>query len=135
VEPLKLDQSPTLDDSANPAPPPTATAPAPDTVMRVDPAAMAAYTSIANTVSQQLASAAAVAAGAVDPQRLTADLGLVGADFAAKFAAAVSEHAQALSTAGKLVSAYGHTLTTYTAGVQGADEDSAGAIARTEQRP
>ncbi|NKY89200.1 hypothetical protein [Nocardia veterana] len=103
--------------------------------MRVDPAAMASYTAIANAVSQQLASAAAVAAGAVDPQRLTADLGLVGADFAAKFAAAVSEHAQALSTAGKLVSAYGHTLTTYTAGVQGADEDSAGAIARTEQRP
>lgn len=134
MDPLKLDSTPPLDNSASP----TSSSPAPaatNTVMRVDPAAMASYTAIANAVSQQLASAAAVAAGAVDPQRLTADLGLVGADFAAKFAAAVSEHAQALSTAGKLVSAYGHTLTTYTAGVQGADEDSAGAIARTEQRP
>ncbi|MBF4995777.1 hypothetical protein IRT45_01245 [Nocardia sp. BSTN01] len=102
--------------------------------MRVDPAAMAAYTAIANTVSQQLASAASVTAGAVDPQQLATDLGLVGADFAAKFAAAVSEHAQALSTAGKLVSAYGRGLHTYTAGVQGTDEDSAVAITRTESR-
>lgn len=134
MDPLKLDKSPTLDDSANSAPPPTATASAPDTVLRVDPAAMAAYTAIANTVSQQLASAASVTAGAVDPQQLATDLGLVGADFAAKFAAAVSEHAQALSTAGKLVSAYGRGLNAYTAGVQGTDEDSAVAITRTESR-
>ena len=69
----------------------------------------------------------------MDSQQLTTDLGLVGADFATKFAAAVSEHAQALSTAGKLVSAYGSTLGTYTAGVQGSDEESAAAIERTEQ--
>ncbi|WP_227984249.1 hypothetical protein [Nocardia spumae] len=132
MDPLKLDQNPTLDNSTSSRPPEPVTTP--DAVMRVDPAAMATYTAIANSVSQQLASAATVTASAVDPQQLAADLGLVGADFAAKFAAAVSEHAEALSTAGKLVSAYGHTLTTYTAGVQGSDEDSAAAIARTEQR-
>ncbi|WP_245662557.1 hypothetical protein [Nocardia vermiculata] len=109
------------------------TASSSDAVMRVDPAAMAAYTAIAKAVSQQLGSAAAVAEGAVDSQQLTTDLGLVGADFATKFAAAVSEHAQALSTAGKLVSAYGSTLSTYTAGVRGSDEESAAAIERTEQ--
>lgn len=131
MDPLKLDKSPTPDRPASSDPAGPA---APDRVMRVDPAAMATYTAIANTVSQQLASAASVTAGAVDAQKLTADLGIVGADFAAKFVAAVSEHAQALSTAGKLVSAYGRTLDTYTTGVQGSDTDSAAAIAGTEQR-
>ena len=130
MDPLKLDTTPTQDNAPNSPTVP----PARGTAMTVDPAAMAAYTAIANTVSQQLASAASVASGAVDPTKLTADLGLVGAEFAGKFAAAVAEHAQALSTAGKLVSAYGRTLTTYTAGVQGSDEDSAAAIARTEQQ-
>ena len=132
MDPLKLDKNPAPDRPASSEPSGSATAP--DRVMRVDPAAMTTYTAIANTVSQQLASAASVTSGAVDAQRLTADLGLVGADFAAKFVAAVSEHAEALSTAGKLVSAYGRTLDTYTAGVQGSDADSAAAIAGTEQR-
>ncbi len=130
MDPLKLDKYPTPDPPASSDP----AVPATDRVMKVDPAAMATYTAIADSVSQQLASAASVTAGAVDAQQLTADLGLVGADFAAKFVAAVSEHAEALSTAGKLVSAYGRTLDTYTAGVQGSDEDSAAAIAGTEQR-
>lgn len=132
MDPLKLDKNPAPDRSVNGDP--SGPAVGPDRVMRVDPAAMATYTAIANTVSQQLASAASVTAGAVDAQKLIADLGMVGADFAAKFAAAVSEHAEALSTAGKLVSAYGSTLHTYTAGVQGSDADSAAAIAATEQR-
>lgn len=124
MDPLKLDSTPSSPSTAS----------GPDSVMRVDPEAMATYTAIADSVSQQLTSAASVAAGAVDPQKLVADLGMVGADFAAKFAAAVSEHAQALSTAGKLVSAYGRSLGTYTEGVQGTDADSAAAIARTEQQ-
>ena len=44
------------------------------------------------------------------PDRLLTDLGPLGADFAARFTAAVSEHAQALSTAGRLVSTYGEVL-------------------------
>ncbi|MBF6327457.1 hypothetical protein [Nocardia transvalensis] len=99
--------------------------------LKLDPAAMAAYTTIADTVSEQLASAAAVAAGAVQPEKLSADLGLVGADFAARFTAAVSEHAQALSTAGQLVAAYGQVLRGYNTTAQVTDADSAGAIAQT----
>ncbi|MEU4343294.1 hypothetical protein AB0H00_18780 [Nocardia sp. NPDC023852] len=96
--------------------------------LRLDPAAVAAYTAIADAVSRQLASAAAVASGAVNPDQLAADLGLVGAEFAARFATAVSEHAQALSTAGQLVGAYGQVLRDYSAKAQGADADTAGAI-------
>ncbi|WP_378738377.1 hypothetical protein [Nocardia brasiliensis] len=99
--------------------------------LNLDPAAVAAYTAIADAVSQQLASAAAVASGAVDPDQLTTDLGLVGADFAARFAAAVSEHAQALSTAGQLVGTYGEILRGYSTDMQGVDADTAGAITRT----
>ncbi|QIS17861.1 hypothetical protein [Nocardia terpenica] len=99
--------------------------------LKLDPAAMAAYTTIADTVSQQLASAAAVAAGAVQPEQLAADLGLVGAEFAATFTAAVSEHAQALSTAGQLVSTYGQVLRRYNAAMQGTDADSAAAVTRS----
>jgi hypothetical protein len=99
--------------------------------LKLDPAAMAAYTTIADAVSQELAQAAAVAAGAVNPAKLGADLGLVGAEFAARFTAAVTEHAQALSTAGQLVAAYGQVLRDYQAAVQGGDAESAAAIATT----
>ncbi|WP_433684108.1 hypothetical protein [Nocardia sp. CA-119907] len=98
--------------------------------LKLDPAAMAAYTAIANTVSQQLASASAVAGGAVNPERLAADLGPVGATFVARFTEKVNEHVQALSTAGQLVAAYGHVLRDYSADMQGIDADSAGALAR-----
>lgn len=99
--------------------------------LKLDPAAMAAYTTIADTVSQQLASAASVAEGAVNQERLSADLGMLGADFAARFTAAVSEHAQALSTAGQLVSAYGQVLRGFDTTVQVGDADAAAAITRT----
>ncbi|RDI64455.1 hypothetical protein [Nocardia pseudobrasiliensis] len=99
--------------------------------LKLDPAAMAAYTTIADTVSEQLASAAAVAGGAVNPGQLSADLGLIGAEFAARFTAAVSEHAQALSTASQLVAAYGEVLRTNTVTAQGSDTAAAAAITRT----
>ncbi|MBF6168062.1 hypothetical protein IU486_25410 [Streptomyces gardneri] len=99
--------------------------------LKLDPAAMAAYTAIADAVSKQLASAAAVASGAVDPDRLAADLGLVGAEFAARFSAAVSEHAEALSTAGQLVGAYGQVLRGYSEEAQGVDAATATAITRS----
>lgn len=98
--------------------------------LELDPAAVAAYTAIADAVSKQLASAAAVASGAVNPDQLAADLGLVGAEFAARFSAAVSEHAQALSTAGQLVSAYGQVLRGYSEQAQGVDAATAGAISQ-----
>jgi hypothetical protein len=98
--------------------------------LKLDPAAMAAYTTIADTVSQQLASASAVAAGAMNPDQLTTDLGLIGAGFAARFTAAVAEHTQALSTAGRLVAAYGQVLRDYSQAAQGVDADAAGAITR-----
>ncbi|MFI6173341.1 hypothetical protein ACIBCN_41650 [Nocardia sp. NPDC051052] len=99
--------------------------------LKLDPAAVAAYTAIADAVSQQLASAASVASGAVNQDQLVADLGLVGADFAARFTTAVAEHAQALSTAGQLVGTYGQVLRDYSADMQGVDVDTAGAITRT----
>lgn len=99
--------------------------------LKLDPAAVAAYTAIADAVSQQLASAAAVASGAVNQDRLTADLGLIGADFAARFTMAVSEHAQALSTAGQLVGTYGEILRGYSTDMQGIDTDTAGVITKT----
>ncbi|MFI5777214.1 hypothetical protein [Nocardia sp. NPDC051570] len=99
--------------------------------LKLDPVAMAAYTTIADTVSEQLASAAAVAAGAVNPGQLSADLGLIGSEFAARFTAAVSEHAQALSTASQLVAAYGQVLRHNAAAAQGADSAAADAISRT----
>ncbi|MFE7744103.1 hypothetical protein [Nocardia sp. NPDC057455] len=99
--------------------------------LKLDPAAMAAYTAIADAVSKQLASAATVASGAVDPDRLAADLGLVGAEFAARFSAAVAEHAEALSTAGQLVGAYGQVLRGYSDDAQNVDAETAGAITRS----
>ncbi|WP_063021753.1 hypothetical protein [Nocardia niwae] len=99
--------------------------------LRLDPAAVAAYTAIADAVSKQLASAATVASGAVDPERLAADLGLVGAQFAARFSAAVAEHAEALSTAGQLVGAYGRVLRDYRENAQGVDAATAAAITRS----
>lgn len=98
--------------------------------LKLDPAAVAAYTTIADSVSQQLASAAADAVGAVNPQQLSADLGLVGAQFAARFTAAVTEHAQALETAGQLVAAYGQVLHGYREQVGTDDTDAAAAITR-----
>ncbi|WP_433662778.1 hypothetical protein ACQPW1_11880 [Nocardia sp. CA-128927] len=99
--------------------------------LKLDPAAVAAYTAIADAVSQQLASAAAVASGAVNQNQLATDLGLVGADFAARFTTAVSEHAQALSTAGQLVGTYGEILRGYSTNMQGIDTDTAGALDKT----
>ncbi|MEV0293938.1 hypothetical protein [Nocardia sp. NPDC050710] len=101
--------------------------------LKLDPAAVAAYTTTADTVSQQLASAAAVAAGAVHPERLAADLGLVGAQFAARFSAAVEEHSQALSTAGQLVAAYGRVLRDYSADAQDVDAETAGGLGKTRE--
>ncbi|WP_054813590.1 hypothetical protein [Nocardia arizonensis] len=99
--------------------------------LKLDPAAMTAYTATADTVSRQLASAAAVAADAVRADRLAADLGLVGAEFAARFTAAVAEHSQALSTAGQLVAAYGEVLRDYSTRAQAVDADTAGDLSRT----
>ncbi len=99
--------------------------------LKLDPAAMAAYKAVADNVSQQLASAAVAAGGAVNPDRLSADLGLVGAEFAAQFTAAVSQHVQALSTAGQLVHAYGQVLRDYTSDMQDSDAGTAAAIAKT----
>ncbi|MCM6776151.1 hypothetical protein NDR87_19350 [Nocardia sp. CDC159] len=98
--------------------------------LKLDPVAMAAYTAIADTVSEQLAAAAAVAAGAVNPGQLSADLGLVGSEFAARFTAAVSEHAQALSTASRLVATYGQVLRDHNVASQGIDSGSAAAVTR-----
>ncbi|MEU7633579.1 type VII secretion target [Nocardia sp. NPDC049220] len=103
--------------------------------LRLDPAAVAAYTTIADAVSRQLASAAEVTSGAVDPDQLAADLGLVGAEFAARFATAVSEHAQALSTAGQLVGTYGQVLRMYSENAQRVDTDTAGAIDQAGEAP
>ncbi|MFR9770424.1 hypothetical protein [Nocardia sp. SC052] len=103
--------------------------------LRLDPAAVAAYTAIADAVSEQLASAATVASSAVDPERLAADLGVVGAEFAARFSAAVSEHAEALSTAGQLVSAYGRVLRGYSENAQDVDAATASAITRSGEAP
>ncbi|MET7767246.1 hypothetical protein [Nocardia sp. NPDC005366] len=99
--------------------------------LKLDPAAVAAYTTTAESVSQQLASAAAVAAEAVHTERLAADLGLVGAQFAARFTEAVAQHSQALSTAGQLVAAYGQVLRSYSEAAQDVDSETAGGLART----
>ncbi|WP_328404634.1 hypothetical protein [Nocardia sp. NBC_00403] len=98
--------------------------------LKLDPAVLAAYTTIANTVSQQLASASAAAAGAMNPEQLATDLGLVGAGFAARFNEAVAEHTQALSTAGQLVAAYGKVLRDYNKDTHTVDTDTAGAISQ-----
>ncbi|GAA5064109.1 hypothetical protein [Nocardia callitridis] len=101
--------------------------------LELDPAAMAAYTAIAEAVSQQLASASAVASRAIDPGQLTTDLGILGAEFTARFSTAVNEHAQALSTAGQLVGAYGQVLQGYTTAAQDDDATTAQAITRTQE--
>ncbi|HLS75547.1 MAG TPA: hypothetical protein VK083_02000 [Nocardia sp.] len=101
--------------------------------LKLDPAAIAAYTAIADTVSEQLTDAARAGAGALDRSRLEADLGLLGAGFAAKFTAAVAEHAQALSTAGQLVGAYGQALRDYSAAMTEGDAASAARLAATSE--
>lgn len=98
--------------------------------LKLDPAVMAAYTTVADTVSQQLASAAVAAGGAVNPGQLATDLGEIGADFAATFTAAVSDHVQALSTAGQLVHTYGQVLRGYSTGIQESDSDTAAALGK-----
>ncbi|WP_040796130.1 hypothetical protein [Nocardia higoensis] len=101
--------------------------------LKLDPAAVAAYTAIADTVSEQLANAAQAGAGALDRSRLEADLGMLGAGFAAKFTAAVAEHTQALSTAGQLVGAYGQALRDYSAAMTTSDAASAAELAKTSE--
>ncbi|WP_067855493.1 hypothetical protein [Nocardia shimofusensis] len=101
--------------------------------LNLDPAALAAYTAIADTVSEQLANAAQTGAGAIDRSRLEADLGMLGAGFAAKFTAAVAEHTQALTTAGRLVGAYGQALRDYSAAMTTGDTASATELAKTSE--
>ncbi|MBF6353284.1 hypothetical protein IU449_01760 [Nocardia higoensis] len=101
--------------------------------LNLDPAALAAYTAIADAVSEQLANAAQAGAGAIDRSRLEADLGMLGAGFAAKFTAAVTEHTQALTTAGQLVGAYGQALRDYSAAMTTSDAESATELAKTSE--
>jgi len=101
--------------------------------LKLDPAAVAAYTAIADTVSEQLANAAQASSGAVDQSRLEADLGMLGAGFAAAFTAAVTEHTQALTTAGQLVGAYGQVLRDYSAAMTTSDAESAAELAKTSE--
>ncbi|MFR9751727.1 hypothetical protein ACL02S_11915 [Nocardia sp. 004] len=104
--------------------------------LRLDPAAAAAYTAIANAVSEQLSAAATIVSGAVRPDQLATDLGLVGAEFTARFTAAVTEYAQALSTAGQLVGAYGEVMDNYRERAGDVDTATAAAIDQAgETRP
>ncbi|RMI31963.1 hypothetical protein [Nocardia stercoris] len=96
--------------------------------LRLDPVAMATYTALAQTVSQQLASASSAAAEAVQPQVLADDLGLIGAEFAARFTEAVGTHAAAMATAGQLVATYGAVLQGYSGEQQATDAASAAAL-------
>ncbi|MBF6210274.1 hypothetical protein IU433_00555 [Nocardia puris] len=101
--------------------------------LKLDPAAMAAYSAMARTVAEQLASAASAASGAVNPQKLDTDLGLIGAEFVARFTSAVQEHTQALSTASQLVSAYDRVLRDYDERMRAGDASTARALSRTEE--
>ncbi len=102
--------------------------------LRLDPVALATYTTLAQTVSQQLATASSAAAEAVRPQLLADDLGLIGAEFAAEFTAAVGTHAQIMATAGQLVATYGAVLQGYSGDQQASDAASATALRDVEEQ-
>lgn len=102
--------------------------------VRVDPEAVARYARAAEEVAAGLTAAAASASGAADIDRLTAELGSVGADFAAKWCAAVGAHVDALTAAAALITGYGEGLSQHSQRTAAADSDTADAIARAGER-
>jgi hypothetical protein len=100
----------------------------------VDAAAMAVYARSADEVAGKLTAAAADITGAADLDRiaqLATDLGAIGAEFVARAAAILGEHATVLDTAAAQVRGYGEALTQWTDTTTRSDGDTAAAIART----
>lgn len=96
--------------------------------LQLDPAAIAQYGTAADTVTDALSSAAATASGAADAEQLTADLGLVGAEFTKAFVAAASGNAEALSRAAAVVAGHSRALRTFSAAMTGVDEGTAATL-------
>lgn len=98
--------------------------------MSFDPAAMDAYQRAAARVSELLgeAATATTTAAGVD----LSGLGLLGAEFAAAWTTAATEHAATLTTAGNLITRYHEILGSYGTQVTGVDTGTAGELTATE---
>ncbi len=101
---------------------------------RLDAAAMHQYTDTAAEVAARLERAATSVHAAADIERLTADLGTVGADFIASFITILTGHGETLTVASALVGGYGDALTQHTVTAAELDGDAAAAIGRTGGR-
>ncbi|MGW0058104.1 hypothetical protein [Nocardia nova] len=99
----------------------------------LDSGAMAHYTAAAADIAAKLGDAARSVHAAADIERLTADLGTVGAEFIAAFIAALGGHAEVLDSAAGLVGGYGDALAAHTATAAELDADAAARIGRTTE--
>ncbi|NEW38659.1 hypothetical protein GV794_24595 [Nocardia cyriacigeorgica] len=102
--------------------------------VRIDPDAVSTYKVVADQVAGELAGAAAQLVPGTDAARIAAGVGLLGADFATEFVAAVGDDYTALSTAATLVTAYGQTVQGQAAAAGGLDADGAAALGRAGEQ-
>jgi hypothetical protein len=98
--------------------------------LRLDPAAVATYAAAMDRVAEQISGAAGTMNGAAITARLVAELGEVGADFAADFGQIVDAHAAEWAVGGHLVSEYGKVMQSFAAVASAVDDELAAAIRR-----
>jgi hypothetical protein len=102
----------------------------------IDREAMSLYLHNSDSVAAELRAAAANITGAADIEhieRLAADLGQIGAEFAGRIAQVFAGHAEVLGNAAHLVDHYGQTLATLTTSTAATDTDTAAALTRARQ--
>ncbi|MEU7633004.1 hypothetical protein AB0C34_24005 [Nocardia sp. NPDC049220] len=98
--------------------------------LRLDPAAVAVYTTVMDRVADQLGSASAGVSAESAVIANTAELGEVGADFAADFGRILDTHAAEWAFGGRLVSEYNQSMHSFAATASAVDDDLAAAIRR-----
>jgi hypothetical protein len=97
---------------------------------RIDPAAVATYSAAMGRVSDQLTEAAGRLDGATVTAALVAELGAVGADFAADFGEILDAHRDQWAFGAHLLGEYSKVMDSFTAVARAVDEDLADAIRR-----
>ncbi|VFB00257.1 hypothetical protein [Nocardia cyriacigeorgica] len=102
--------------------------------VRIDPDAVNTYKVVADQVAGELVGAAAQLEPGTDIARIASGVGLLGADFATEFVAAVGDDHTALTTAATLVTAYGQTVQGQAAAAADLDATAATALGRAGEQ-
>lgn len=98
--------------------------------LRLDPAAVDTYAAAMARVADQLTGAASKLDGQDATERLIAELGAVGADFAADFGRVLDAHAAQWGFGAHLVSKYSKVMTSFANVAMTVDDELAAAIRR-----